>query len=63
MPKRKWDLIDMEAEIQGNAFKRQLVHQIAKRGLGKQIIKQRRMHLDGTYVIQRKLVKCVEKEV
>lgn len=62
MPKRKWDLIDIEAETQGNAFRRQLIHQIAKRGMGKQIIKQRKMHLDGTYVVQRKLVKCVEKE-
>jgi len=53
----------MEAESQGNAFRKQLVHQIAKRGLGRQLIKQRRMHLDGTYAIQRKLVKCVEKEV
>jgi hypothetical protein len=63
MPKRKWDNIDIEAESQGNAFRKQLVHQIAKRGLGRQLIKQRRMHLDGTYAIQRKLVKCVEKEV
>lgn len=63
MAKRKWDIIDMEAESEGNAFRKQLVHQIAKRGMGKQIIKQRKMHLDGLYVIQRKLVKCVEKEV
>jgi hypothetical protein len=63
MAKRKWDIIDMEAEAEGNAFRKQVTHQIAKRGMGKQIIKQRRMHLDGTYAIQRKLVKCVEKEV
>ena len=62
MAKRKWDIIDMEAEAEGNAFRKQVAFQIAKRGMGKQIIKQRRMHLDGTYAIQRKLVKCVEKE-
>jgi hypothetical protein len=55
MPKRVWDNIDEEAVSQGNAFRRQLT-QIAKRAMGKQIIKQRKMHLDGVYVVQRKLV-------
>jgi|LakMenE18May11ns_1017448.scaffolds.fasta_scaffold8273285_2 hypothetical protein len=61
MPKRVWDNIDEEAVSQGNAFRRQLT-QIAKRAMGKQIIKQRKMHLDGVYVVQRKLVKCMEKD-
>ena len=62
MAKRNWDAIDMEAEAHGNAFRKQLVVQIARRALGKKTIAGRRMHLDGTYAIQRKLVKCVEKE-
>jgi len=62
MPKRTWDSIDMEAEAQGNAFRKQVVVQIARRALGKKTIAEHRMHLDGTYAIQRKLVKCMEKE-
>jgi hypothetical protein len=62
MAKRKWDVIDMEAEAQGRAFRKQIVFQVAKRALGKKTIAERKMHLDGTYAIQRKLVKCVEKE-
>jgi hypothetical protein len=62
MPKRVWDSIDIEAENQTRAIKKQLTVQIAKRALGKKIIAQRQMHLDGVYSIQRKLVKCVEKE-
>ena len=29
MAKRKWDVIDMEAEAQGRAFRKQLVFQVA----------------------------------
>jgi len=62
MAKRKWDLIDIEAESEGRAVRNQLIRQLAKRPLGKKIIAERKMRIDGTYAIQRKLVKCVEKE-
>jgi hypothetical protein len=39
-----------------------LIRQLAKRPLGKKIIAERKMRIDATYAIQRKLVKCVEKE-
>ena len=62
MAKRKWDLIDIEAESEGRAVRNQLIRQLAKRPLGKKIIAERKMGIDATYAIQRKLVKCVEKE-
>ena len=63
MPKRIWDSIDIQVEAESNAIRRQLTQQIARRAMGKQIIKQRKMHTDGTYAVQRRVVKCVEKEV
>jgi len=56
MAKRKWDLIDEEAERQGSAFKIQLT-QISRIGWGKKIIKQRKIKKDADKRIECKLIK------
>ena len=56
MAKRKWDMIDEEAERQGFAFKTQLT-QISRIGWGKKIIKQRKMHVDAEKKIECRLIK------
>ena len=47
----------MAAEREGNAFKKQVTTQIAKRGLGKVTLKTRKMHGDAFFPVQRKTVK------
>lgn len=55
--KRHWDEIDMAAEREANAFRKQVTTQIAKRGLGKVTLKTRKMHTDAFFAVQRKTVK------
>jgi len=57
MSKRQYDRLDMEAEREGSAVKRQITQQISNTRLGKGIQKQRNMHSAAINKIESRLLR------